>query len=76
MFDKRTYKVVCPLDGTTVRDMPLEFTRRDGDLRAFPMPSNGCDCMPGGDVCNKCRAAITLYLYENPLAREDDPIHL
>jgi len=76
MFIKRTYKVVCPLDGITVRDMPVDFTRQDGELHAFPMPSNGCDCMPGGKVCDKCRAAIILYLYKHPLAREDLPIRL
>lgn len=76
MIDKRTYKVVCPIDGFTVRDMPVDFVPMEGEAHRFPLPTAGCDCMLGEDVCDMCRVKIVLYLHDNPEARADLPIVL
>ena len=57
-------RVYCPREPSQVITVPLEFVQTENG--PVPLPCNGCELSPGGEVCEYCRAALTLMFYRDP----------
>lgn len=53
--------IVCPADNT-LRPMEINSVDLPGGEK-FVLPVNGCDNYAASDLCQKCRAAVTLMFH-------------
>ena len=53
--------IVCPADNT-LRPMEISAVDLPGGEK-FVLPVNGCDNYAASDLCQKCRAAVTLMFH-------------
>lgn len=60
IYDAET-KVICPYSSGQpyIVHTPYCFPEKD---KPFFMPSNGCENLRGGDICQRCCAYVTMYL--------------
>lgn len=59
--------VYCPRDKGMVYNVPVYY--EDVESRHVPLQSQGCENRSGCDLCDRCAAAITLYVLDNPTSR-------
>ena len=68
-----TARIRCPKSGKVIK-IPISYSFVE-DKKVY-LPCGGCNNCDGSDICGKCMAYVTVFLFENPEHRLSTPIEV